>query len=190
MPCFISVQLSKLPDGEQNADFTAPVTLLSSPCFQFCFAVAFSLLPGSQYHLFLILNLGLDQLTWFCPGVCPIRLPTRPSEPPIFTDAVTFWLQKRLPFNITPDSLEDLFFRHLAHLLFFTMETASGKYMFTVELGVCSLQWCWGENRSGYAQATQGCGMEWASDAWKSIKHKKNHRFLPKHGCEHTIRER
>lgn len=95
MPCFISVQLRKLPDGEQNADFTAPFTLLSSPCFQFCFAVGFCLLPGSQYHLFLILNLGLDQLTWFCPGVCPIRLPTRPSEPPIFTDAVTFCLQKK-----------------------------------------------------------------------------------------------
>lgn len=29
--------------------------------------------------------------------------------------------------------------------------------------------------------------MQWASDVWKSIKLKKNHRFLPAHGAKNQL---
>lgn len=141
MLCFISVQLSKLPDAEQNTDFPAPFSPLPSFCFQFCFAVGFSLLPGSYclpcfwFKMWGWSNLP-DFVLAFAQSTC------LHDKPPVFTDGVSFCLQKRLPLNVTPHSLEYLILKAPCIPPVYHGDSSWGN-MFTMELGVHRLVMLW-----------------------------------------------
>lgn len=167
MPRFVSVQLSKLqldlPKCQmQERRILIFQLLFFSVCFHFalpfgsfCSQVS-TATPISDY------NFALDQLTWFCPAICPTHLPPGP-EPPIFTDAVTFCPQKRLRLNTMSASLE--------YPILKAPSTPPVCLPWRPQFAEYSL-WNWEytsytdvrRNTGSYAHSLQRCGMRWASD--------------------------
>lgn len=64
------------------------------------------------------------------------------DKPPVFTDGVSFCLQKRLPLNVTPHSLEYLVLKAPCIPPVYHGDSSWGN-MFTMELGVHRLVMLW-----------------------------------------------
>lgn len=129
-----------MPDGEtQNTDisaFTLPhlpsgfnLALCQAP-----FAPRFILLPVSDLKFWF--GSAYLVLSWHLPNA-----PAYTLEPPLLADAVAFCLQKRLPLNIVPDSLEYPVPRApYTPPVCLPRRQQLGKYTFTMELELEGLQ--------------------------------------------------
>lgn len=154
---------SEMPDGKKNRILIFQLLLFFfSVFFLFSLLLCLWVLFAPRFVLsllFLILKCGLDRLTRFCPGICPVSQPIR-WEQPVFTDAVNFCLQKGLPLNIMPGSLKHPILKApLSHLLF--VYHGDSSLVNTVYSGArrTLATWCSGENTSSYLHAPQRSGM-------------------------------